>query len=164
MTSDDMTDTGDAITISGTRTITDIAPTRIERLFDDLLAPFATPAAHFLIGGAVGIDTVALRWIAERTGSALSVVVPCTVADQPRPAADEIERWRQEDRTRVIELGASRIGSAAYHARNRWMVDRSRLVLAFPLDPEPKGGTWYTADYARSRGTPFLVAPLRKRS
>ncbi|WP_284748261.1 DUF4118 domain-containing protein [Amycolatopsis sp. RTGN1] len=36
------------------------------------------------------------------------------------------------------------LGSPAYHARNRWMVDRSELVIGFPRGTNQAQGTWYT--------------------
>ncbi|WP_255358482.1 hypothetical protein [Pseudonocardia sp. EC080610-09] len=40
------------------------------------------------------------------------------------------------------------------------MVDRSRLVVGFPLGDEPTGGTRYTLDYAAALGVPRLVVPV----
>jgi len=42
------------------------------------------------------------------------------------------------------------------HARNRWMVDRSRLVVAV-WDGRHGGGTYGTVEYARTRGVPVRV-------
>jgi hypothetical protein len=68
------------ITITGTRSISDEDGDRLQSLFRDYLLPFAT--AHFYIGGAAGVDTATLDWLAEHTSATLTVVVPCTVADQ----------------------------------------------------------------------------------
>ncbi|WP_447005152.1 hypothetical protein ACRAKI_00925 [Saccharothrix isguenensis] len=147
------------ITITGTRSISDEDDDRLQALFRDYLLPFAT--AHFYIGGAVGIDTATLDWLAEHTSATLTVVVPCTVADQPQPASSSIERWRARTRlTEVIELAAPALGTPAYHARNAYMVDRSEFVIGFPLGTERTSGTWHTLNYAADRGKPRLVVPV----
>lgn len=40
---------------------------RLGGVFTDYLRPFADPDAHFYLGGAAGIDTAALEWLAEHT-------------------------------------------------------------------------------------------------
>jgi hypothetical protein len=91
----------------------------------------------------------------------LIVVVPCTVADQPAPAADAIARWNLQGRlAEVIELGAGELSISAYHARNRWMVDRSGFVIGFPRGTDPTSGTWYTVNYAAAQGKPRLLIPV----
>lgn len=164
MTSDDTeADVARHITITGTRTVTDIEHARVDTLFCDHLRPFAGTDAHFYVGGASGIDTLALGWLARHALSSITVVVPCTLDQQPPDAADEVARWHDRGRlSGVVELGADALTTASYHARNRWMVDRSQLVIAFPRDLTPVGGTWYTADYGRTRGLGILIAaPLR---
>jgi hypothetical protein len=130
-------------------------------LFGNYLRPFADSDAHFYLGGAAGIDTVALGWLAEHTQASLTVVVPCTVADQPAAASDAIRRWKLKGRlAAVVELRADKLGTSAYHARNRWMVDRSGFVIGFPRGTEPTSGTWYTVNYAAEQGKPRLVVPV----
>ena len=147
------------VTITGTRSIP--GESELPGLFDGYLQPFADPDAHFYLGGAAGIDTAALDWLADRSQASLTVVVPCAVADQPAAAAASIRRWQDAGRlVEVVELGADRLGTAAYHARNRWMVDRSGFVIGFPRGAEPTSGTWYTVNYAAEQGKPRLVVPV----
>lgn len=40
------------------------------------------------------------------------------------------------------------------------MVDRSALVIGFPRTDSSSEGTWYTLEYAASKGTPRLIVPL----
>ncbi|SDU62841.1 DNA recombination-mediator protein A [Amycolatopsis marina] len=149
------------VTITGTRSITAQAETQLTGLFDDYLRPFADPNATFYLGGAAGIDTSALDWLAEHTQAALTVVVPCTVADQPAVAGEAIHRWQRGGRLAgVVELRAEKLGSSAYHARNRWMVDRSGFVIGFPQGSDSTSGTWYTVNYAADQGKPRLVVPV----
>ncbi|WNV83045.1 hypothetical protein [Umezawaea sp. Da 62-37] len=147
------------VTITGTRSTT--AESDLLGLFDAYIRPFADPDAHFYLGGADGIDTAALDWLAVDSQVSLTIVVPCAVTDQPATAVASIRRWQAAGRlVEVVELGASRLGTAAYHARNRWMVDRSELVIGFPRGTEPTSGTWYTLDYAAEQGKPRVVVPV----
>ncbi|WP_410625701.1 hypothetical protein [Amycolatopsis sp. cmx-8-4] len=161
MTREDAVALGRRVTITGTRSIVEPDLERVDSLFEAYLRPFADADARFHVGGAVGIDTAALTWLCERTASELCVVVPCTVADQPAQAVDAIRAWRQAGRLAdVVELRAGALGTAAYHARNRWMVDRSELVIGFPRGNNQARGTWYTLNYAAEQGKPRLVVPL----
>ncbi|MEC3978910.1 hypothetical protein [Amycolatopsis sp. H20-H5] len=147
------------MTITGTRSIP--VESELPYLFDGYLRPFSAPDAHFYLGGAAGIDTAALDWLAERSQASLTVVVPCAVADQPAAAVTSIRRWQNVGRlVEIVELGADRLGTAAYHARNRWMVDRSGFVIGFPRGTEPTSGTWYTVNYAAEQCKPRLVVPV----
>ncbi|MFD7652869.1 hypothetical protein ACFV4N_02675 [Actinosynnema sp. NPDC059797] len=147
------------ITITGTRAIDANDADRLNSLFVDYLAPFA--AAHFYIGGAVGIDTATLDWLAEHTSAPLTIVAPRTVADQPEVASSAITSWRSRNRlTEVVELAAPTLDTPAYHARNRYMVDRSEFVIGFPRGNDQTSGTWYTLNYASDQGKPRLVVPV----
>ncbi len=147
------------VTITGTRSIP--AGSDLPDLFDGYLRPFADSDAHFYLGGAVGIDTAALDWLADVSQVLLTVVVPCTVADQPAAAVASICRWQDVGRlAEIVELGADRLGTAAYYARNRWMVDRSAFVIGFPRGTDQGSGTWYTVNYAAEQGKPRLILPL----
>ncbi|MEV0681678.1 hypothetical protein AB0I60_34665 [Actinosynnema sp. NPDC050436] len=150
-----------SVAVTGPRRVNDVSPDRLASLFDGYLRPFAGPDAHVHLGGAAGIDTLALDWLARHTAARLTVVVPCILHDQPALAVETVSAWRTRGRiTEIVELAAPRLGSAAYHARNRWMVDRSSLIIGFPLDDDPASGTRYTLDYAAEQGKPRLVVPL----
>jgi hypothetical protein len=151
-----------SVAITGTRSIGDAPVDALADAFEAYLRPFAGPSTRFSVGGAPGVDTAALQWLAAHTDSALTVVVPCRVVDQPRGSAEVVERLRAEGRlTDVVEMGATLLGRAAYHARNRWMVDRCGLVIGFPRgDESAGGGTWYTLTYAAEQGKARLVVPL----
>jgi predicted Rossmann fold nucleotide-binding protein DprA/Smf involved in DNA uptake len=151
-----------SVAITGTRSIGDAPVDELAEAFESYLRPFADAAAHFYLGGASGVDTAALQWLASNSEAVLTVVVPCRIVDQPVGSAQLIERLRGEERLAdVVELGATLLGKAAYHARNRWMVDHSALVIGFPRgDESVGGGTWYTLDYAAEQGKARLVVPL----
>lgn len=149
------------IVVSGARSA--LRPERdYDRLFADFLGPFTLPDRTVYVGGALGIDTLALRWLARETKALVTVVVPATLEEQPREAAGAIRVAAASGRVHeLIELVHPDFPSTeAYHARNRWMVDRSELLVAFPLNDGESRGTAYTIDYAASRGVPRLVVGI----
>lgn len=149
------------VTITGTRLTEGLRVADLVDVFDAYLRPFADPSAHFFLGGAAGIDTSALEWLAEHTSAALTVVLPCTIADQATSARAVAAQWKQRGRLAgIVELGAPKLGTSSYHARNRWMVDRSGFVIGFPRGTDSTSGTWYTLNYAAEQGKPRLVVPV----
>lgn len=150
-----------AVTITGSRCTEHRVPAEYEVLFDAYLRPFAGQGSNIYLGGAMRIDTLALDWLAEHTPAALTVVVPCTLADQPERARQSVLRaTRRVPRVSLVELGAPQLGADAYHTRNRWMVDRSDLVIGFPHGDDPRSGTWYTIHYGANQGKPRLIIPI----
>lgn len=150
-----------AVTITGSRHTAHRDPAEYRLLFDAYLRPFAGEGSHFYVGGAAGIDTLALDWLTEHTPVALTVVVPCTLADQPEQARQTVlSAVRHAERVSLVELGAPKLGTEAYHARNRWMVDRSDLVIGFPRGDNSGSGTWYTIHYGAEQGRPRLIVPI----
>lgn len=148
------------MTITGTRSTGHREPAYCRSLFETFIAPFARAGTRFHLGGAAGIDSLALLWLADDSEAELVVAVPAKIADQPADARHAIEAARAAGRlTEVVELDGE-IGTPGYHARNRWMVDRSEFVIGFPRQGAAGGGTWYTLDYAASQGKPRLVVPV----
>ncbi|MDV6011663.1 hypothetical protein [Haloechinothrix sp. LS1_15] len=149
------------MTITGTRSTSGVDDADLWELFCGYVQPFTADGVMFYLGGAVGIDTIALHWLAENSNVAITVVVPCAVVHQPSAAADAIASWNEGGRvSAVVELGAQQLDTAAYHARNRWMVDRIELVIGFPRGRDSTSGTRYTLNYAEERGAARLVVPL----
>ncbi|MFE4667261.1 hypothetical protein ACFRI7_33360 [Streptomyces sp. NPDC056716] len=147
-----------AVTITGTRSTGHRPLAEYAYLFATYLQPF-TDNAHLYMGGAKGIDSLTLHWLAENTAAHLTVVVPGTVEQQPTEAQQAIARVRDRI-TEVVELKAARLAAPAYHARNRWMVDRSELTIGFPRNGELDSGTWQTLNYTRDQGKPHLIVPV----
>ncbi|MFK0116341.1 hypothetical protein [Streptomyces sp. NPDC090994] len=147
-----------SVTITGTRSTGHRGPTEYTALFGEYLGPFAD-GAHFYVGGARGIDSLALLWLARNTEAGLTVVVPGTVEQQPEEARQAIVRVR--DRlTDIVQLRAPELNTAAYHARNRWMVDHSAMTIGFPRAGQAQSGTWQTLTYTRDMGKPHLIVPV----
>jgi predicted Rossmann fold nucleotide-binding protein DprA/Smf involved in DNA uptake len=150
------------ITITGTRATSHREQAEYHAIFAKYLAPFARDHTSFYIGGAVGIDTETLLWLADTARSSITVVVPGTAARQPAIAQHAIASAQRRGRLAgLVELKHDRHPSAAsYQFRNRWMVDRSEFVIAFPRGEDLTRGTWYTANYAAKQGKPRLIIPL----
>ncbi|MFE2262680.1 hypothetical protein [Streptomyces griseosporeus] len=149
-----------AAAITGTRQTGHREITWFDALFGTYLAPWATGDAHFYIGGAIGIDSLTLLWLAANSTSRITIVVPGTVAQQPAEAQHAVERCRERI-TEIVELGVSELRTPAFHARNRYMVDRAQMVIGFPIaGPEGRSGTWQTLNYGASQGKPRLIVPI----
>lgn len=145
------------VAITGTRKTEHRPVDEYAALFAQYLAPFAVDA-RFYIGGARGIDTLTLLWLAEHTSAALTVVTPGRLAQQPAEARAAVRELG--DRVDLVELGATELRTPAYHARNRHMVDHAQMTVGFPHGDEPTSGTWQTLTYTAEQGKPRLIVPV----
>lgn len=113
---------------------------------------------HFIVGGALGFDTLAARIILlmkeSRPELCLTVAIPCP---------NQADGWSAESRARyqkIIEHADRAILlSHGYHRgcmmkRNRFMVDNSSACIAFLA--KESGGTVYTANYAKKCGVELI--------
>ncbi len=111
-------------------------------------------AREYYFGGARGVDSDALQYIARtQPNSIRTVVVPNRVIDQPTGARAVI----RANATRVIELRNT--GADRYMIRNRFMVDRATRLQAF-YDYRGRGGTYNTIEYANSIGRNVTIQPM----
>ena len=151
-----------AVAISGSRRAEHRPADEFNSLFDTYLAPFVASGTLVFVGGAKGIDTQSLIWLtSHRMAARLCVVVPGTVEDQPTEAREAIAAAQVAVSVEVVQLRHPAFPSAAaYHYRNRWMVDRADLMVAFPRGDDPNSGTIYTIDYATGRGLPRIIVPI----
>jgi hypothetical protein len=152
------------VAVTGTRAVPDPTPVTVRTTLADHLGPYCAPDTTWLLGGAAGIDTLALTWLAERPDRGRIVVaVPVTVVAQPLAAREAIGVAMKAHRlAELVELNhPDGLGTASYAARNRWLVDRADLVVGFPLVPTDDGsGTWETMRYALTIGRGVVVAAL----
>jgi len=109
----------------------------------------------FYVGMAPGADQMAVELLLGRVR--VVAVVPCDDFDRLWPL--ELRAVYAGLMARVDEVVVYPGGSYAPwkpHARNRWMVDRSGLVIAV-YDGRKSGGTYRTVEYARRRGVPVWL-------
>ncbi|GAA1528196.1 hypothetical protein GCM10009678_07430 [Actinomadura kijaniata] len=148
------------VTITGTRSTGHRPLTDYREIFEEFVRPFARSSdVRFYLGGAAGIDSLALLWLAGETDVALTVAVPAKLGDQPADARRAIATARETGRVELVELGGE-TRTSGYHSRNRWMVDRSKFVIGFPRAGTTTSGTYYTLDYGAQQGKPRLVVPI----
>jgi len=111
--------------------------------------------AAFHVGMALGTDQMAAELLAGR--ARVVAVIPCDEYDHLWPAGVR-ENYRRllglVDE--VVLYPGGPYAPWKPHARNRWMVDRSGLVIAV-YDGRKWGGTYGTVEYARWRGVPVWL-------
>ncbi len=154
------------VAITGSRSVTAADAAHVERIVETLV--YDVRPREIIFGGAVGVDTIALAAAQHHRSygghtvrahhSRLVVIVPDVVFTQPYEAREAIRRYADE----VVEL-RQRItrddGWAAYHARNRTMVDRATHVLGF-WNGDPRSGTGACLAYAARIGRPLWVETI----
>ncbi|MFF0449071.1 hypothetical protein ACFYT4_22140 [Streptomyces sp. NPDC004609] len=145
------------IAVTGTRDTGHRTPDEYAGIFADYLGPFAD--AHFYLGGARGIDSLSLLWLARTTSAGITVVTPGTVEQQPEEAREAIRNTAHRI-AEIVELKAAELTTPAYFARNRWMVDHATMTIGFPREGAPASGTWHTLDYTADCGKPRLIVPV----
>ena len=99
------------------------------------------PGAEFHHGDCVGVDAEA---------AILAREIGYKIISHPGPASDGLRAFVKCDESRE---------PASHFKRNRTIVDTCDVLLVVPLQNEhqPKGGTWYTHDYAVKKVKPFNV-------
>lgn len=108
------------------------------------------------LGGALGVDTVALAAACFGPPHVrVVVVVPFTLDKQPALARQQVQACRTVG---VLELRLP-AGKSAYLRRNDKMLEGAQRLLAF-TDGRTSGGTAYTIDRARRLGLEVDVVPV----
>lgn len=151
--------TGHWVIVTGARELDAVGSALVDRV---IAAVFFSPPLGLIFGGAWGVDTEALvaahRHRRIRGTCPLVVVVPGTVAQQPRVAAQAIGAYADE----VIQLKLDLSRSRSFQVRNERMLTEGRLrdpeecpvVVAFPVSGVMTGGTRNCIAAARSRALP----------
>ena len=130
------------------------------RLTQAVEGAYAQGMRHFICGMARGTDlyfaeaVLALRLC--RSGVTLEAARPC---ESQADAWPEAERHRYQailDQCDFETLVQHRYDRFCMQRRNRYMVDRSALVLSV-YDGVPKGGTAQTLAYAMRQGVPVQI-------
>jgi hypothetical protein len=152
------------VTITGTRDTNGIRKMALRTLFFSVAKPFDSSLTTWYVGGAKGIDTEFLEWVVDNTMGRVHIVVPDIVKTQPLAARIVIEKALESDhltaKVSLTELAGGQ-NANSYHARNRYMVDRSQAIIGFPHATQPSRGTYYTLRYAeQSRNLPRFIWPV----
>lgn len=146
---------GKRVVISGIRDLADSSVSDVEEVIRSLLK--ADPAV-VIVGGARGVDTVALRTAAAIAPGKILVVVPGRVRDQPAQARGVIERSGAHG---IAEMNLDPRHPGSYHARNRRMLSEADVLLAF-TDGRKTGGTGSTIQEALKRGIPVEIHKVHR--
>ena len=126
---------------------------------------------HFIVGGALGFDTVAAVTVINMRDSGaftdddgskinvfLTVAIPCPEQSARWKCADRVlynSILRSADETVTI---SDRYSRECMFIRNRYMVDRSAYCICYVT--HRSGGSYYTMKYAESKGLGMInIAP-----
>ena len=106
---------------------------------------------HFISGGALGFDLLAAEEVialrAEHTDVRLEFAIPFPRQCAAWPKAEQVRYEKLLYRADKISPLAPHYFHGAYLQRNRYMVDRSAVCIAY-FNGSPTGGTSFTACYA----------------
>ena len=125
-------------------------------IFNKIEALIGEGYAHFLSGGALGMDMFAAEAVVD-----LKEKYPWIILEMVSPFDAQADRWNEEYRMRHDRLFATAdivtaIGheytKACMFRRNHYLVDNADLLLA-AYDGQP-GGTAMTVAYAAEIGVP----------
>ncbi|MBR3557029.1 MAG: DUF1273 family protein [Oscillospiraceae bacterium] len=140
---------------SGHRSLPRAAAEQLPRLLRSTIDSLAEEGfTGFLCGGALGFDTLAAEAVLSvrnrRPELTLTLALPCPEQDRAWP-----EKERARFRRILESADESILVSPEYHRycmmqRNRFMVDRSRMLVCYLTGD--KGGTAATVRYALQRG------------
>lgn len=115
----------------------------------------------FITGGAIGFDTLAawtvIRLRKEYPQIRLVLALPCPQEEQTlkwtqKQKAEYQEILSQADEVKIL---SDKYTSGCMLARNRYMVDNSGCLICY-LRHKGRSGTYFTVNYARSRGVKFI--------
>ena len=117
---------------------------------------------HFISGMAIGVDLDFAEIVLELKDK-YPITFECAV-----PCPNQTLKWKDTDRLRYerilkradkISFIEKQYTDECMLKRNRYMVDKSELVIAV-FNGIEKGGTWYTIKYARETNTDIEIIDL----
>lgn len=130
------------------------------RLKEEIGAAYARGYRHFITGMAAGVDMVAAKIVLElrRKNPEANIVLEAAV-----PFPSQPQRWTEETKREYyavlaqcdeVYVAAQELSPAAYRERDRYMIDRSSLVIA--VEGQGNGGTARTLGYAEKSGKTII--------
>ncbi|MBO7375767.1 MAG: DUF1273 family protein [Clostridia bacterium] len=136
------------------------------RMLEHVISELAARGAKdFYCGGALGFDTSAELAVLRARGSGEPVRLRLIL-----PSPDMSKNWSASDS--AVLAGIIRLADSAEYMsgvysrqaifeRNRALVDRSDLCVAWMKPSTRRGGTFFTVGYAQKRGVPVVnIYPL----
>ena len=119
---------------------------------------------YFISGMAIGVDLDFAETVLKLKNK-YPVTLECAI-----PCPDQTLKWNNTDKLRYesilkradkVNLISDRYTHDCMLKRNRYMVDKSELVIAV-FNGIENGGTWYTINYARDTDTAIEFIDLCK--
>lgn len=128
---------------------------KLEQTITDLIQ---TGTQRFMAGGAVGFDTLAARTVLklreEYPYIKLILILPCLSQTRGWPEDDIAAYERIKAAADEVVYTSEGYTRGCMHKRNRHLVDHSGVCVCYLT--QSKGGTAYTANYARKNGIPVI--------
>ena len=106
-----------------------------------------------ITGCAKGVDTLFAT-------AAINKHIPLVCAFPYKHKLSEPEQ-QMHDYAKEVHWETEEWYKACYLNRDKWMVNRADIVLVV-WDGIPKGGTYYTMEYAKEKGKRILLFPWNK--
>lgn len=134
----------------------------LKKLINELLdALYADDFRHFLCGMAAGTDMYCGEAVIDLKKAhpdvTLEAVIPCRGQERKWPRALRDRYCRLEDACDSVTVLHDTYRAGCMMERNRYMVDRSSLVVA--VYDGKRGGTKNTREYAFSQGRRIIELP-----
>ena len=117
---------------------------------------------HFISGMAIGVD-LDFAEIVLKLKDKYPITLECAI-----PCPNQTLKWNNADKARYesilksadkVNIISDRYTAECMLKRNRYMVDKSELVIAV-FNGIEQGGTWYTINYARKTDTAIELIDL----
>lgn len=132
-----------------------------------LLAVNEYGVTHFISGMAIGADMDFAEIVLNlRDTEHYLIKLECAI-----PCLSQTLKWDEKDKLRYesiikradeINIISERYTAGCMFKRNRYMVDKSEIVIAV-FNGVEKGGTWYTINYAKKENKVILLIDLAER-
>lgn len=132
----------------------------LSALEDAINTAISDGVTHFICGNALGVDTWAAEIVLKKKKAdptiTLEIALPFKGHNKSSPEVCAVQE--KADLVHVVTTIPYHV--RAYHERNQYMVDHSRIVIAvYDERSGKKGGTFNTIQYAQMKGREVLQIP-----
>lgn len=129
------------------------------RLAEEIQAVIKNGADTFYTGMALGVDTFAAEAVLKEKEKNPSIkliaAVPCPSQSNSWSEAEKARYNAILERCDEVAMVSDHYYRGCMHVRNRYMADRSDLLIAV-YDGHSKGGTASTVQYAQKKGLTII--------